>query len=404
MKRILIVGANPYNDNKGIAALCTATIILLDKIFAAIGRDDIEIAVYNHEFKMHKDSLILSNKKIDFINIYPTPKMSIRNFFKIIFSKWRLYNLKEFLKVTYIVNIAAGDSFADIYGAGHFFSVDNPNRLARFFNKPYLMLPQTFGPFDLSGKFWPSAKKTLEKAKLVIARDEKSYDFVRLNTKQSEILKTIDMAFFLPYNFFKMEEKYVNVGLNVSALLWHGGYTKNNQFGLRFDYVHYIQLIINYFLNKTNCKVHLIPHVVSSYNNIENDYQVSYEIFKEYSHERLVLSPFFLSPIEAKGYISSLDFFLGARMHACIAAYSSNVPLVPMAYSRKFNGLFKDTLNYDFVSDMINMSEDEAIKVCIRTFEMRNKIKDSIRITNETFVGEKEEELIDELSAILKNI
>ena len=32
-------------------------------------------------------------------------------------------------------------------------------------------------------------------------------------------------------------------------------------------------------------------------------------------------------------------------MHACIAAFSSGVPVVPMAYSRKFEGLF-GTLGY----------------------------------------------------------
>lgn len=37
-------------------------------------------------------------------------------------------------------------------------------------------------------------------------------------------------------------------------------------------------------------------------------------------------------------------------MHACIAALSSGVPVLPMAYSRKFKGLF-GTLGYDVLAD-----------------------------------------------------
>lgn len=403
MKRILIVGANPYNDNKGVAALCESTIIFLHKVIKDLNVD-IEIAVYNHEFRRSKDTICFNNRSIEFVNVYPTPHFNINNFFKIITSKWRLYNLKEFLKSDYIVNVAAGDSFSDIYGADHFYSVDAPNRLARFFHKPYLMLPQTLGPFDLKGIFWPMAKRSLEKASLVIARDKQSFDFVKENTKQQKAFESLDMAFFLPYQPFFLDKKMVNVGLNISALLWNGGYTYDNQFCLKLNYRSLIHNIICYFLEKTDCILHLVPHVVSSSNNVENDYQVSYDLLREYHHKRLVLSPFFLNPIEAKGYIASLDFFMGARMHACIAAYSSNVPVVPMSYSRKFNGLFEDTLSYHFVLDMINLDENMALDMCIKAFQERNLLVDFIKQTNVTFVEKKKEELYNLLKPIFLSI
>ena len=46
-----------------------------------------------------------------------------------------------------------------------------------------------------------------------------------------------------------------------------------------------------------------------------------------------------------------MDFVAAARMHAAIAAFSSGVPVVPMAYSRKFIGVF-GTLGYNHVADM----------------------------------------------------
>ena len=43
-----------------------------------------------------------------------------------------------------------------------------------------------------------------------------------------------------------------------------------------------------------------------------------------------------------KGYISRCRFFIGARTHATIAAYSSFVPTLVLGYSVKSKGIAKD--------------------------------------------------------------
>jgi polysaccharide pyruvyl transferase WcaK-like protein len=80
----------------------------------------------------------------------------------------------------------------------------------------------------------------------------------------------------------------------------------------------------------------------------EDDWRASQVLAAEFPGT--ALAPAFASPSDAKSYIASLDFFMGARMHACIAAFSSGVPVVPMAYSRKFAGLF-GSLGYDATVD-----------------------------------------------------
>jgi len=47
------------------------------------------------------------------------------------------------------------------------------------------------------------------------------------------------------------------------------------------------------------------------------------------------------SPSEIKYIIGSCDFFIGARMHACIAALSQGIPAVAIAYSDKFTGVMQ---------------------------------------------------------------
>ena len=58
-------------------------------------------------------------------------------------------------------------------------------------------------------------------------------------------------------------------------------------------------------------------------------------------------------------------------MHATIGAISSGVPVIPVAYSRKFNGLY-DTLQYPFY---IDAKADITLEQAIELFEdYMNKI------------------------------
>lgn len=94
--------------------------------------------------------------------------------------------------------------------------------------------------------------------------------------------------------------------------------------------------------------MHLVSHVITDRYAIEDDYRASLSVKSKFPE--CVLAPKFSSPVEAKSYISNLDFFTGARMHATIAAFSSGVPVVPVAYSRKFSGLY-GTLGYKNLVD-----------------------------------------------------
>jgi colanic acid/amylovoran biosynthesis protein len=43
---------------------------------------------------------------------------------------------------------------------------------------------------------------------------------------------------------------------------------------------------------------------------------------------------------EIKAVIGRCDFFIGSRMHSCIAALSQGIPTIGVAYSKKFEGVF----------------------------------------------------------------
>lgn len=70
-----------------------------------------------------------------------------------------------------------------------------------------------------------------------------------------------------------------------------------------------------------------------------------------------------------------MDIFLGARMHASIAAISSNVATIPFSYSKKFEGLF-GSLEYPYVISATKISTDNAISLTKKYITEYNVLKD----------------------------
>ncbi|MBS3960426.1 MAG: polysaccharide pyruvyl transferase family protein, partial [Sandarakinorhabdus sp.] len=74
---------------------------------------------------------------------------------------------------------------------------------------------------------------------------------------------------------------------------------------------------------------------------------------------------------------SGLDFVVAARMHASIAAWSSGVPVLPVSYSRKFEGLYK-ALDYPWLVPAKGLSTDEAVAKSLDAFDRRAEVKADI--------------------------
>ena len=88
----------------------------------------------------------------------------------------------------------------------------------------------------------------------------------------------------------------------------------------------------------------------------------------------------FKNPMEAKSCISKMDFFVGSRMHATIATFSSHVAVIPAGYSKKFIGLFK-SLDYDHILDFRTFNTEQAVKFTLNGITERENLK------QETFKG-----------------
>lgn len=400
---IILGNAAINNGNRGCVALSYTSIYLIDKVLSDAG---IKYKLYMPDSGFNEKgvkSISVKGKNVPYTVINHALSYGVKGKLK----SFAHYNdhktsCRIFKEADFILDIGQGDSFADIYGKERFDSINLIHREAMKLHKPYCLLPQTVGPFK-DDAIRAEAVKAISNADIVMTRDKQSYDYTKQIAPQQKNLKEyIDVAFFLPYTRQHFDKDFIHVGLNISALLWHGGYTQNNQFGLKDDYQKTVREIISYFLSMPNVKLHLIPHVVGSERHIENDYAVSFDLQKEFNNPNLILSPLFLSPVDAKDYISGMDFFMGARMHSTIAAFSSGVPVVPMAYSRKFNGLFIDTLSYNHMADLKTDTSDEVLDKIKDAFTNRSLLKEEIDTRNKTVVADRKQLLIDDLKKFFK--
>lgn len=135
----------------------------------------------------------------------------------------------------------------------------------------------------------------------------------------------------------------------------------------------YIKTVLSELLKDEKNEIYLIPHVITeeNYNNVENDLKVCNLLKSEFPSVNVVEKDF--NPAQVKNIISQMDFFIGARMHLTIAAFSMKVPVIPFAYSKKFEGLYS-ALGYNYVIDGRCLETDEAVRKSMFFIQNRNQM------------------------------
>ncbi len=262
-----------------------------------------------------------------------------------------------------VFDIGAGDSFSDLYSWGRFGMMLSSKVAAARTRAKLVLSPQTIGPF-LSMRSRLAAKAVLQLAHHIFARDEKSLKVLEELGMSRKSSLTTDVAFALPYDAPADKDQRdlnhgrIKVGLNVSALMYRQDIPNGSRVKLTVDYPALIDRLIERFSNDPRYEIHFVPHVLAQHMAFEDDYAVSETLKKRFPDA--ILPPRFAGPSDAKSYIAGLDLLLGSRMHATIAALSSNTAVVPLGYSRKFTGLF-ESLDYGWNADMTSETNEAVM-------------------------------------------
>lgn len=355
------------DTNLGCSALSICNVLFLDQVAKELGIE-VEYKILVNEKQPHGKLLFMSSKYE--YRVFPSTKQVLKH-------PLRLIKTKVFQNCDIIFNLCAGDGFTDIYGKYRTFSESYMVIMGYMKGYEMILAPQTIGPF--SNIFCRIvAKQMMNCCRYIFVRDRMSYDLCCELGQKLKTREVIDVALALPFTEVKLCD-LDNVGINVSGLLYND---KKNRFSLTINYKHLVHEIVEELI-ALGYKVHLISHVIISNGMGEDDFSACESVHKSYPNTILVKK--FESPIEVKSYIAGLDLFIGARMHATIAAISSGVPVIPIAYSRKVNGLYGN-LNYPYFIDakdehMNNVNAIAQFKNYLNSIDDMNQcIRDSKKI------------------------
>ena len=238
-------------------------------------------------------------------------------------------NMKVFLKKLFKGNIAlsvGGDNYCYPWSANQAVTL---NREIRKHAKATVLWGCSIDPEAIT----PAVREDLAKYDLITAREPITYELLKAINPNT--IRVADPAFILDRVDLPVPQGFVagnTVGVNVSPLIMKYG-TEGNVILSNYENM------IRDILDTTDMHVCLIPHVVWEHNDDRVPCSVLYEKFRDTGRVCMADGG---NATEIKGYIARCRFFVGARTHATIAAYSTYVPTLVVGYSVKSRGIARD--------------------------------------------------------------
>ena len=240
-------------------------------------------------------------------------------------------------------------------------------------------------------------KEDLVNYDLIIARETLTYEAlkniganVKLYPDPAFQLDKIEKE--LPKNF----KENNTVGINISPMVMN----KESVLGITIENYN---ALIKYILENTDMNVALIPHVIWEDNNDDRKpSKFLYDKFKDTNRVVLIEDD---NCEVLKGYISRCRFFIGARTHSTIAAYSTYVPTLVVGYSIKAKGIAKDIFG-TYENYVIPVQNLENKGDLLKSFKWMLDREDSIKDHMDKFIPSYKEKSLDaakELSKIIED-
>lgn len=205
---------------------------------------------------------------------------------------------------------------------------------------PVVLWGASVGPFDDAPATAQNEMfRHLSEMPAIMARESITLEYLRQHVNTT-LYHVCDPAFMMPARSpVKFDCAPGSIGLNFSPLL--AKYVANG------NYEHYIRMCVEIIARlSVACQrpIALIPHVTSD-TSAEDDFTLNQRIYQRLDTQtqtQVSCIPGNMTAAEYKGVISQCVLFAGARTHATIAAISSGVPTVSLAYSVKAFGINRD--------------------------------------------------------------
>lgn len=226
-----------------------------------------------------------------------------------------------------------------------------------------------------------SVSEDLRNYAMVAARESITFEAVK--RAGANVLLMPDPAFHMKPELCKLDERFLKnsvIGINISPMIIH------NEKNEGAAYANY-KALIQYILDNTDAHIALIPHVVWA----SNDDRIPLrQLYDDFNHDpRLIFVDDHNAP-QLKYIISKCSFFIGARTHATIAAYSTGVPTLVVGYSVKARGIARDLFGTEdgYVLPVQRLTEsDELTRAFVPLYEKREDIRTHLNAILPDYIG-----------------
>lgn len=386
--RAVLMGASPYTGNRGVSALASS---LVDLVYRSRPDASVTLLLGHRDHGMLPVRMAGGEANVAVVNYRLSPRAALQQQLWVILLIAALYRcipiararkwivdrsawVRALVDADFVGDIRGGDSFSDIYGVKNFLMGCLPVLSVIWVRGGIHLLPQSYGPFR-SRLARRLARYILLRTESIWSRDRIGLEVVaRLTGGRRRPELCPDVAFALTAITpelpvatppIALGDGTTLIGLNVNGLVYNGGYTRSNMFGLRLDYPLFVEELVKDLLSDPSNRVLLVPHTAAPSGHVESDTEACRKVLESLPltlRGRAHLLSCEYDQHELKGIIGRCDFFVGSRMHACIAALSQGVPTVGVAYSPKFAGVFETVGASEWVVDGRTTPPEEALE------------------------------------------
>lgn len=231
--------------------------------------------------------------------------------------------------------------------------------IAKKYDKPIYLLPQSFGPFDYKKTEKPILiyliKKYLKYATKIYTRESDGYNHLS-KLKLKNIEKSLDTVLqknddYDLSNIYKKEKKLNILTIKPNSVgIIPNQKTLNNQ-NRSHIYSVYKESILELLKNKKT--VYLLRHSTEDLSIIEK----IYENFKE--NENVILIRDEYSSIELQKIIEQFNFIIASRYHSIVHAYKVGTPALVIGWAVKYKELLShfEQKAYQFSIENLEINE-----------------------------------------------
>lgn len=235
----------------------------------------------------------------------------------------------------------------------------------------------------------------LNRYRYIFAREQITVDNLKeRGIPEEKIVKVCDPAFFLQKKEVPLPAGFQvgnTVGINLSDCVVYGKYHAAYSA---------TKALIEWILKETDMSVCLVPHVYAISDEEHHDYPILKRLYEEFDDERVSLVNQEYDCEQLKYIISNCRFFMGARTHSTIAAYSSGIPTLVIGYSVKSKGIATDLFGTyeNYVIPFETITSDDQI---LDAFRLLVDNEAEIRARYERILPDYKKQLTDAIRTYL---